>query len=72
MAERIKVKLYTCDRLTMSNKRFTRMTSEVKWFGSHYWIYPKADKKIFSRTAGQIEGKLHTMFLKPWVYKFKD
>ena len=33
--EKIEVKLYTYDRLSMTNKRVTHMTSYVTWFGSH-------------------------------------
>ena len=36
------------------------MTSEVTWFGSHIGFTLKSILKIFSRMAGQIEGKRHT------------
>ena len=60
IAEQIEVKLYTYDRLSMRNKRFTHMTSYVTWFSSHIGCTVKHVKIFFSRTAGQIEGKLHT------------
>jgi len=59
VAEQIEVKLYTYDRLSMRNKSFTHMMSLVTWFGSHIGFILKPIK-IFSRTAGQIKGKLHT------------
>ena len=42
MAEQIEVKLYTYDRLSMRNKRFTHydVISHMVW--QPYWIYPKA------------------------------
>ena len=61
VAEQIEMKLYTYDRLSMRNKRFTQMMSLVTRFGSHIGFILKPTKKkiFFSRTAGQIEGKLH-------------
>ena len=59
MAEQIEAKLCTYDRLSMRNKSFTHMMSSVTWFGGHIRFTLKHIKIIFSRTAGQIEGKLH-------------
>ena len=53
MAEQIEVKLYAYDRLSMRNKK------KVTWFRSHIG-YTQKPIKIFSRLAGQIEGKRHT------------
>ena len=69
MVEKIKAKLYTYDRLSMRNKKFTHMTSKVTWFGSHIG-FARKHIQIFSRKAGQIEGKLQKMFPKPWGYNF--
>ena len=63
MAEQIKAKLDMYNRLSMRNKRLTDMTSSVTWFGSHIVFTIKPIKKIFSRTAGQIEEKLHINIL---------
>ena len=59
VVEQIEAKLYTDDHLSMRNKSFTHMMSLVTWFSSHIGFTLKPIK-IFSRTAGQIEGKLHT------------
>ena len=59
VAEQIEAKLYTYDSLSMRNKRFTHIMSWVTWFGSHIGFTLKPIK-IFSGTAGLIEGKLHT------------
>ena len=60
MAEQIEAKLYRYDRQSRRNKTFTTMMSLVTWFGSHIGFTLKHFKIFFSRTAGQIEGKLHT------------
>ena len=59
MAEQTEAKLYTYDHPSVRNKTFTHMMSIVTWFDSHIGFTLKPIK-IFSRTAGQIEGKLHT------------
>ena len=49
MAEQIKVKLYTYDRVSTRNKRFTRMTSLVICFGSHIGFTLKPIKRHYSK-----------------------
>ena len=56
----MKAKLYTYNHLPMRKKKFTHMMSLVTWFGSHIGFTLKPiKKKVFSRMAGQTEGKLH-------------
>ena len=58
MAEKIEAKHYTYDPLSMRNKSHTYdVIGHMVW--QPYWIYPKTLKKLFSRKAGQIKGKLH-------------
>ena len=70
MAEQIEAKLYTYDRLSMRNKRFTHLTSQVTWFGSHIGFTLKPIFIFFSRQLDRSRGNFKQMFPKPWVYKF--
>ena len=70
VAEQIEAKIYTYDRLSMRNKSVTHLMSLVTWFGGHIEFTRKPIKKIFfSRTAGQIEGKLHINVPQGSMYK---
>ena len=75
MAEQIDVKLYRYDCRSTRNKRFTHMMSQVTWFGSQIG-FPLKLIKVFSRAAGQIEGKLHTNIPQalgiPWHSRISD
>jgi len=60
VAGQIEANLDMYDQLSMRNKTFTHMMSKVTLFGRHIGFTLKPIKIFFSRTAGQIEGKLHT------------
>ena len=64
----IKAKLYTYNHLSMRNKRFTHMTSQVTWFGSHIGFTIKPIKSSPER-LNRSRGNFTKMFSKPLVYK---
>ena len=59
MAEQIEAKFYRIWSSKKGTKSSSTMMSRVIWFGSYYILKNKHFKIFFSRTAWQIEGKLH-------------
>ena len=72
MAGKIEVKLYTYDHLSMRNKRFTHMTSEVTWFGSHVGFNQKHKNLLQQNSlSDRSRGNFTSMFHKACMYKVR-